>query len=91
MCVCPSLLLHVFHEVCIKGNQVICPLVQLGGSCSCVAVSSLLGVGSPLHWIFRKVTFISSVLVIVHYYKEIFYGSLGVIFLAKLAFEVGTF
>jgi hypothetical protein len=71
------------------------PLVQLGlaeicGSCSCVAVSSFLGVRSLFHWIFRKVTFISRVLVIVHHYIGIFYGSLDVILLAKLAFELGT-
>ena len=71
-------------------------VVQLGlaencGSCSCVAVSSFLGVRSPLHWVFRKVTFISRVLVIVRHYIEISYGSLGMILLAKMAFELGTF
>jgi hypothetical protein len=96
MCVCPSLLLHVFHKICIKGNQVICPLVHLGlaeicGNCSCVAVSSFLVVRSPLHWIFRKVTSISRVSVSEHHYIEIFYSSLDVILLAKLAFELGTF
>lgn len=79
---------------CARHNTV--PLVQLGlveicGSCSCVAVSSFLGVRSPLQWIFRKVTFISCVLVIVHHYIEIFYGSLGVTLLANLAFELWTF
>lgn len=78
---------------CARHNRL--PRVQLGlaeisGICNCLRFQ-FPWCTLALALDFRKCTFIFRFVVVVHNYIEIFYGSLGVILLAKLAPELESF